>query len=177
MTKQRQRFVYLTPEEAAAVAAELAASHADGGDAGAKAAAAVAAAADGTGDDGSVSANVLVGAGAGNGAVRPVTSPVALPLKDYVQATGLTSVTATQQEEQFGRNVLTIKPPRFLQVLGEQLLAPLAMFQFFCAFLWMLDDYWQYTMFTLVSIVMLEFTTSFQRLRTLKTLRNMCTKP
>ena len=41
----------------------------------------------------------------------------------------------------------------------------------------MLDEYWQYTIFTLFSIFMLEATTAFQRLRTFNTLGNMASKP
>ncbi len=59
----------------------------------------------------------------------------------------------------------------------EQLLSPIAMFQFFCSVLWMLDEYWQYTMFTLFSICLIESGTVFQRQRTLGTLSGMSTKP
>ena len=50
------------------------------------------------------------------------------------------------------------------------------MFQLFSAALWLLDAYWQYTMMTLVQILVLESTTVFQRLKTLKTLKGMSVK-
>jgi cation-transporting ATPase 13A1 len=41
----------------------------------------------------------------------------------------------------------------------------------------MLDEYWQYTIFTLFSIVALEATTCFQRMKTFSTLGGMANKP
>jgi hypothetical protein len=49
--------------------------------------------------------------------------------------------------------------------------------QVFCAVLWLMDEYWQYTIFSLFSVLMLESTTTFQRLRTFSTLHGMCPKP
>jgi manganese-transporting P-type ATPase len=43
----------------------------------------------------------------------------------------------------------------------------------FCALLWLLDEYWSYTAFTLCSVVMYEATTVFQRTRTQKMLGGM----
>jgi cation-transporting ATPase 13A1 len=43
----------------------------------------------------------------------------------------------------------------------------------FCALLWLLDEYWTYTLFTLFSVVMYEATTVFQRTRTQKMLGGM----
>jgi hypothetical protein len=48
-----------------------------------------------------------------------------------------------------------------------------AIFQVFCALLWLLDEYWTYTLFTLFSVVMYEATTVFQRTRTQKMLGGM----
>jgi hypothetical protein len=62
-------------------------------------------------------------------------------------------------------------------VVGTQLLSPLAIFQVFCAVLWLLDEYWSYTLFTLASVVMYEATTVFQRTRTQQMLGGMSPKP
>lgn len=43
----------------------------------------------------------------------------------------------------------------------------------FCALLWLLDEYWSYTLFTLFSVVAYEATTVFQRTRTQKMLGGM----
>ena len=51
------------------------------------------------------------------------------------------------------------------------------MFQFFSASLWLMDEYWQYSIFTLVTILMMEGMTAFQRSRTLNTLKGLAPKP
>ena len=61
--------------------------------------------------------------------------------------------------------------------MQQQLIAPIAVFQIFCSLLWMLDMYWQYTVFTVISIVMLESTSAFQRMKTLNQLNGMSSKP
>ena len=81
------------------------------------------------------------------------------------------------RKEKFGQNTLSIKTPGFLELFLVQLLTPVAMFQFFTSALWLLDEYWQYTMFSLFNIMMFESMTVFQRLQTLKTLSGMSTKP
>jgi cation-transporting ATPase 13A1 len=43
--------------------------------------------------------------------------------------------------------------------------------------LWMLDEYWKYTAFTLVMILAFEGSTAMTRLRNLKTIRGMGNKP
>jgi cation-transporting ATPase 13A1 len=70
-----------------------------------------------------------------------------------------------------------IPQPQMADLLKQQLVSPLAIFQIFCALLWMLDEYWQYTIFTLFSIVALESTTCFQRMKTFSTLGGMANKP
>eukprot|EP00501_MAST-03F_sp_TOSAG23-6_P001273 GSMAST32.ASY1.ANO1.1321.1 assembled CDS len=82
-----------------------------------------------------------------------------------------------RNEEKFGLNRMSITMPSFLELYRNQLLAPLCIFQFFVAFLWLLDEYWQYTLFSIFSIFMLESTTTFQRRRTMQTLAGMAQKP
>jgi cation-transporting ATPase 13A1 len=67
-----------------------------------------------------------------------------------------------------------IFPHRYI----EQLLSPLAIFQLFTSVLWVLDAVsLGFTAFQVVTILMLESTTVFQRQRTLKTLSQMSAKP
>jgi hypothetical protein len=95
----------------------------------------------------------------------------------YVTCTGLTGSEIPVRTEKYGQNTLSIRPPSFLELYRSQLLKPVAMFQFFTSALWLLDEYWQYTMFSLFNILMFESMTVFQRLQTLKTLSGMSTKP
>eukprot|EP01032_Pedospumella_encystans_P012911 gene12911-14901_t len=100
--------------------------------------------------------------------------PIALPIEHYLEATGLKSdAEIEKQVTQWGKNHLAVAIPGFLELLQLQLLSPLAIFQVFCALLWLLDEYWSYTLFTLCSVVAYEATTVFQRTRTQKMLGGM----
>jgi len=111
------------------------------------------------------------------GAVKLVVHETDKAVGLYARACGMRKEGMEAKLEMFGKNEMRIPPPRFLDLFKSQLLAPIAIFQLFCAILWMLDEYWQYTIFTLFSIFMLEATTAFQRLRTFNTLGNMASKP
>jgi len=118
-----------------------------------------------------------VGKGAENGAVRKVTCPIDYPVDYYAKSQGLSSEDVQQRIDLYGKNIVRVPTPKIFQLIKEQLLSPIVIFQVFCAILWMLDEYWQYTIFTLFSIVMFEATTAFQRLRTFSTLGSMASKP
>lgn len=110
--------------------------------------------------------------------MRLVFNPTDKPLSTYcTSAGGLKETDITLLREQFGKNTLSIATPNFFTLYREQLLRPLSMFQFFTSALWMMDEYWQYTMFSLFNIFLFESTTVWQRLKTLKTLSGMSTKP
>ena len=104
--------------------------------------------------------------------------PVDLPVTHYTTCKGhLTKAAVDSNTERWGKNHLSIKIPGFLEMLQSQLLSPLAIFQVFCALLWLLDEYWTYTLWSLVSVVIFEATTVFQRTRTQKMLGGMTPSP
>ena len=76
----------------------------------------------------------------------------------------------------YGANAFSVKQPTFSELYKAQLLGPFTVFQLFCVILWMLDDYWQYSFFTLFMILMFEATVVFSRIKCLSALRGMGNK-
>lgn len=56
----------------------------------------------------------------------------------------------------YGKNEQNIPVPSFLELFGEHSKAPLFVFQVFCMLLWLIDEYWQYSLFTLFILVVFE---------------------
>lgn len=113
-----------------------------------------------------------------NGVFTLSAYPTSLPLSHYLTAHGIPSEGEINKLiEKWGKNHLAVAIPSFFELLRLQLLSPLAIFQVFCAVLWLLDEYWTYTLFSLFSVVMYEATTVFQRTRTQQMLGGMAPKP
>merc|ERR1711871_336844 len=119
----------------------------------------------------------------GDYAVRLVAYPVAERVKHYVRHGGLGGRATGGNDDvisrlgHYGNNSMTIAAPKFFDLLKQQLLSPVSMFQIFTSILWMLDEYWQYVIFQIIMIVMLDCVTAFQRKRTMSTLDGMAAKP
>lgn len=112
-----------------------------------------------------------------NGVLTLTSSPISLPISQYIQATGLRSeVEINSMTEKFGKNHLAVPIPSFFDLLAQQLVSPLTMFQIFCAILWLLDEYWTFTLWSLVSVLVFEATTVFQRSKTQSMLTSMAPK-
>ncbi|KAG1664897.1 hypothetical protein FOA52_006243 [Chlamydomonas sp. UWO 241] len=109
-----------------------------------------------------------------------VVEKLAYPAKDtfeaYMKWTGHgTDQKTLAAHDKYGLNKVEVPLPPFGDLLKVQLIAPFFVFQVFCVLLWMLDDYWYYSAFTLFMLVSFECTTVWQRLRNLKELRTMQT--
>ena len=67
--------------------------------------------------------------------------------------------------------------PSFLDLYFQQITSPLTVFQLFCIILWCLDDYWQYSLFSLFMILLFEATTVFSRIKSVSMLKGMGNEP
>ncbi|KAK8159579.1 cation-transporting ATPase 4 [Phyllosticta citrichinensis] len=96
----------------------------------------------------------------------------------FQQSRGLESPAVIQRLEQhYGDNTFDIPVPTFTELFKEHAVAPFFVFQIFCVGLWMLDEYWYYSLFTLFMLVAFESTVVWQRQRTLNEFRGMSIKP
>ncbi|CAG8543740.1 13391_t:CDS:10, partial [Ambispora leptoticha] len=105
-------------------------------------------------------------------------SDAATLLRDYQNHNGLQSndeIDATK--EKYGFNRFEIPLPTFRELFKEHAVAPFFVFQLFCVGLWVMDEYWYFSVFTLFMLVAFESTVVFQRLRTLAEFRSMSIKP
>ncbi|CAM9468711.1 unnamed protein product, partial [Choristocarpus tenellus] len=96
------------------------------------------------------------------------------PLSVYRQWRGLPSEDAVDSARiMYGLNKFEMATPEFMELYKRQLLSPFTIFQLFCTGLWLLDSYWQYSLFTLFMIATFEATVVMQRLKNLQTLKGM----
>ncbi|KAI1577330.1 MgtA Cation transport ATPase [Pyrenophora tritici-repentis] len=99
-------------------------------------------------------------------------------LKTFQQTQGLTTPAEIERLTQhYGDNAFDIPVPTFTELFKEHAVAPFFVFQVFCVGLWMLDEYWYYSLFTLFMLVVFESTVVWQRQRTLNEFRGMSIKP
>ncbi|XP_010245696.1 PREDICTED: probable manganese-transporting ATPase PDR2 [Nelumbo nucifera] len=92
----------------------------------------------------------------------------------YLRNTGHGSeakvVAATKK---WGRNAFEYPQPTFQKLMKEHCMEPFFVFQVFCVGLWCLDEYWYYSLFTLVMLFVFESTMAKSRLKTLTELRRV----
>ncbi|KJK66333.1 P-type ATPase of unknown pump specificity type V [Aspergillus parasiticus SU-1] len=99
-------------------------------------------------------------------------------IKIFQENQGLTSKAEVERiQHHYGDNKFDIPVPGFIELFQEHAVAPFFVFQIFCVGLWMLDEYWYYSLFTLFMLVAFESTVVWQRQRTLSEFRGMNIKP
>ncbi|KAF2639587.1 cation-transporting ATPase 4 [Massarina eburnea CBS 473.64] len=99
-------------------------------------------------------------------------------IETFQSTKGLTTAAEIDRlQHHYGDNSFDIPVPTFTELFKEHAVAPFFVFQIFCVGLWMLDDYWYYSLFTLFMLVAFESTVVWQRQRTLSEFRGMSIKP
>ncbi len=63
--------------------------------------------------------------------------------------------------------------PQFIEIYKEHMVAPFFIFQLFTTCLWLLDDYWYFSLMQLWMLFFFEGTVVFQRVQSFKRLRAM----
>ena len=99
-------------------------------------------------------------------------------LSAFQQSQGLSTVALIDNtRREYGDNTFDIPVPTFVELFKEHAVAPFFVFQIFCVGLWLLDDYWYYSLFTLFMLFVFESTVVWQRQKTLNEFRGMSIKP
>ncbi|KAL5483774.1 hypothetical protein EMCRGX_G020188 [Ephydatia muelleri] len=113
-----------------------------------------------------------------DGQFSPLPFPVDLPYSQYVQWKGYGSDDDVERAKmKYGKNQLEMFSPDFWAMFRERASAPFFVFQVFCVGLWCLDEYWYYSLFTLLMLVSFEAILVKQQQKNLADVRNMSSKP
>lgn len=98
-------------------------------------------------------------------------------ISDFLLSTGHSEKEFIKSHLKWGYNEFDIPLPGFLDLYLEHLIAPFFLFQVLCLFLWSLDDYWYYSVFTLLMLMFFEGMLCRQRQNSILMLRNMRRPP
>eukprot|EP01127_Copromyxa_protea_P018494 TRINITY_DN583_c2_g1_i1.p1 TRINITY_DN583_c2_g1~~TRINITY_DN583_c2_g1_i1.p1 ORF type:complete len:1233 (-),score=306.15 TRINITY_DN583_c2_g1_i1:28-3393(-) len=104
--------------------------------------------------------------------------PVHKTFGEYQNASAISDAAELKKlTDKYGENKFDIPLPTFKELYLEHAVAPFFVFQVVCCFLWFLDEYWYYSIFILIMLVVLEGTVVNSRLQNLQNLRKMIAPP
>jgi len=106
-----------------------------------------------------------------------IAYPVNNQMAFYASAQGLETETLERARSLWVDNVMEIPIPEFLLLLKEHVLAPFFVFQLFCVLLWMLDEYWYFSLYTLVMLLVFESIIVTQRQMNWRRMKSMRVPP
>jgi cation-transporting ATPase 13A1 len=109
---------------------------------------------------------------------QKVAFPVRESMRFYANSRGLPDdASIADAAARWGLNSFEIPLPTYRELYAEQCRQPFFVFQVACVVLWSLDEYWYYSLFTLLMLLMFEGTVVLSRTRNLKMLREMMGAP
>ncbi|KAK6590325.1 hypothetical protein RS030_162531 [Cryptosporidium xiaoi] len=102
--------------------------------------------------------------------------PIDLKLKEYVDqilVKGGLCNKDIKTNNIYGINNYEIPTEKFFDLFFEQIVSPFFLFQIFCVLLWILDEYWQMSLFTLFMLCTLEAQMVLRRIKESEELKKM----
>ncbi|SPQ92942.1 unnamed protein product (mitochondrion) [Plasmodiophora brassicae] len=105
--------------------------------------------------------------------------PTAHARQHYVRAQGLGHDDDEMfiKRSKYGLNLFDVPLPLFSTLFAEHATAPFFVFQMFCVGLWLLDEYWYYSLLTLCMLVLFEMSVVKRRLVSMEQVRSMRAAP
>lgn len=100
-----------------------------------------------------------------------------LTIKDLKSSKGLSNDVIPILLKNYGKNIFDIPIPTFIELFVEHMLAPFFIFQLFSISLWLMDEMWYLSIFSLLMLFSFEATTVFQRKSTMTEFQSMGIKP
>lgn len=102
-----------------------------------------------------------------------VQYPVSFDIKYYKGFKGHNEASLKEAKLKYEGNKMDLPIPTYSDLMKEHVVAPFFVFQLFCVLLWMLDEYWQLSMYTLLMLVVFESTVVMQRIANWKRIKQM----
>lgn len=112
-----------------------------------------------------------------NGQFVSLKYPVDLKIREYIESRGLKKDQIQERTSYFGPNSYEVPVPSFMELLKQHMLAPFFVFQVFAISCWMLDEYFIYPLFSLLSLLIVEGNTVRTRQSNLLELRGVQNEP